>query len=338
MFRAIIFCSASSGCSVVSPWYRSGASATKPSAAKRSTILDVSSSAPPLLEHDHTRPAAGLGHGEVSGGGPPVGLELHVWHSALLFVCWSSSSRASSHPTATPTSIPIRVSSARRVRMAVARSTSSSAAGRLADLGLVRLPEPAPLVQRGVEHPLELRSDPAHPLLGLAEAAGLGQSLQAPPRCRASSTGPSGTQRRARGDSSRPISAPATAAPGRRGQVGLLHRQGQQDQHRGQHARRRAGRCRGRRRAGAARRSSTSHAVSSPSAAPLAPKMNAGRRIAARGRSHGDRQGGPAAPASRNTRTGPGGRSAAPAARRRSPPRAARRTRRPACPRRRRAR
>ena len=82
---AIIFCWASLGSVVVSPRYRSGASAKKPSAAKRSQIERMCSSRP----HHSCRtivagPLLAGGHGEIAGRGAGAGRELDVGHVWLL--------------------------------------------------------------------------------------------------------------------------------------------------------------------------------------------------------------------------------------------------------------
>src|SRR4051812_31394832 len=91
---------------------------------------DVVVQTPPLLQDDEPG-ALVIGFRQVTGGAAPVGLELDVWH-LYSSSCWlSDSSSASAQPTATPTIIPMRASSARRVRMAVSRSSSSSAVAAL---------------------------------------------------------------------------------------------------------------------------------------------------------------------------------------------------------------
>ena len=85
------------------------------------------------------------------------------------------SSWASSRPTATPTSMPRRVSSATSVRISRRRSSGSSSDGGLAELRLVGAAEPAALGQRLVEHVLQPRRRVGDDLLGVGEALGVGQ-------------------------------------------------------------------------------------------------------------------------------------------------------------------
>ena len=81
------------------------------------------------------------------------------------------STRASSQPTATPTSMPMRVSSASRVR------TGRLVPERPCAPALVGLAEPAAGVQRLVQDPLQLRRGARHARLRLPEALGIAQRL-----------------------------------------------------------------------------------------------------------------------------------------------------------------
>ena len=97
---------------------------------------------------------------------------------------WSGvfeSSWASSRPTATPTSIARRVSSATSVRTASVRSCGSLHLRGVGDRGLVRAAEPAALGQRAVEDALQPGCGVGDDLLGVGEALGV---AEAPPRPR----------------------------------------------------------------------------------------------------------------------------------------------------------
>ncbi|MEJ7715104.1 MAG: hypothetical protein WKF40_05105 [Thermoleophilaceae bacterium] len=74
-------------------------------------------------------------------------------------------------------SMPMRVSSASRVRNAAMRSLWSSGARRLAHLGLVGLSEPAARVQGLAEDPLQAGGHAGHSGLGVAEALGVAERL-----------------------------------------------------------------------------------------------------------------------------------------------------------------
>src|SRR4029453_5559152 len=75
--------------------------------------------APPLVEHDYPGTLT-LGLREIALCLASVRLELDLWHS-IYSSCCSDSLSASAHPTATPTIIPTRASSASRVRTAGSR-------------------------------------------------------------------------------------------------------------------------------------------------------------------------------------------------------------------------
>ena len=76
MASAIIIRIASSGSSVLAPWYRSGASATNPAAGEPvDQVLDVRHQAPPLLDDDDTGTASGLRDGEEPTARPAVARE-----------------------------------------------------------------------------------------------------------------------------------------------------------------------------------------------------------------------------------------------------------------------
>ena len=62
MFSAIIFCSASSGWSVVSPWKRSGRQGEEALAGEAvADVADVVVEAPPLLQDDERRASSPSG-------------------------------------------------------------------------------------------------------------------------------------------------------------------------------------------------------------------------------------------------------------------------------------
>ena len=97
-----------------------------------------------------------------------VELDLHL----QLSPSGSSASLISSfsaQPTATPTIIPIRASSASRARTAAIRSLGVGDGRGLQRLGLVRLAEPAALGERRGQHPLQLRRRPGDDPLRLGE-------------------------------------------------------------------------------------------------------------------------------------------------------------------------
>ncbi len=114
-----------------------------------------------VLEHEGGMAEEADVHGSVSCGGSLV----------------SMSSCASSRPTATPTSIPSRVSSASSVRSARHALVGVLAQSGLGELALVGLAEPAALGQRLGQHALEAGRGVRDDLLRVAEALGLAQSL-----------------------------------------------------------------------------------------------------------------------------------------------------------------
>ena len=88
------------------------------------------------------------------------------------------SSRASSQPTATPTSIPMRASSASSVRKWISRSSRILQRRHAREPLLVRGVEPAALGERAGQHLLELRRGRGHAALDLPEAAGVAERLE----------------------------------------------------------------------------------------------------------------------------------------------------------------
>ena len=106
--------------------------------------------------------------------GVAVELDLHLQRSpssgrSVL----ASALPVSAQPTATPTIIPIRASSASRARTAAIRSSGSGTVAALSVSRLVRLAEPAALGEGRGQHLLQLRRRPGDDPLGLGEALGL---------------------------------------------------------------------------------------------------------------------------------------------------------------------
>ena len=104
---------------------------------------------------------------------PSVELEGRVSDEVDLHLTPLRSSSASAQPTATPTIIPIRASSASSVRRARSRSSGSSIASAPGDACLVRLGEPAAGLERLGEDPLQARRRAGDQRLGVVEAARL---------------------------------------------------------------------------------------------------------------------------------------------------------------------
>src|SRR5918994_1314412 len=175
MFKAIACCSASSGCLVVFPWYRSGASARKPSCAKLSTIFRTSSSSP------HHSPST------TTAGASPSGSARYPWAVAPL----ASNSTSG-------ISVLLRLSQLLGERPPHGDANHHSHARllgeqradgcypligirnrrRLEHLGLVRLAEPASRVEGIGEDSLELRRGTGDHRLDLPEPPRLGQRVE----------------------------------------------------------------------------------------------------------------------------------------------------------------
>ena len=95
-------------------------------------------------------------------------------------MCASSSAAISSfsaQPTATPTIIPIRASSASRRADRGEPLVGVGGGRRPQRLGFVRLAEPAALGEGGGQHLLQLRRRLGDDALGLGEALGVEQAL-----------------------------------------------------------------------------------------------------------------------------------------------------------------
>ena len=135
--------------------------------------------APPLLQHDQPR-ALALGLGQIALGGASVRGELDFRHLLVLLVLIGlrlESSSASAQPTATPTIMPIRASSASRVRTAAMRSYSSGVVAALSTPASCDSPNQPPASSASASTSCSLRRRLRDGPLGLLEGLGLGDRV-----------------------------------------------------------------------------------------------------------------------------------------------------------------
>src|ERR671914_300468 len=178
MFMAIIFCWASSGCSVVSPWYRSGASAAKPSAAKRSTRPLTWSSTPHHSWSTTTPgPLPDSGTARYPEAVPPLasnstsGMNSVSSRLLVLELAGELEAHSDSHEHSHPGLLG-------QQRADPPRTLTVLLGGRRRPhLRLVGFPEPAPLLHGLGQYQLKLGRQLREPPLCTLEALGIGQRL-----------------------------------------------------------------------------------------------------------------------------------------------------------------